>query len=95
MEYRSRYDVINGIRYTGLNFKEVSEFADGRLAWNSKEMDWADGFPPEDLDVVLRGEIPQHLKHGDYVVKLNNGSYMTLDELTFEALFEGIKDNGK
>ena len=91
MEYKSRYDVVEGIRYTGLNFKEVNDFVGGRLAWSSKEMDWSDDNPPKDLKVILKSVAPQHIKEGDYIVRLSSGEYMAFDEFDFEMLFEGAE----
>ena len=61
------------------------------LAWSSKEMDWSDDNPPKDLKVILRGVAPQHIKEGDYIVRLSSGEYMAFDEFDFEMLFEGAK----
>lgn len=91
MEYRSRYDIVEGIRYTGLNFKEVNDFVGGRLAWSSEEMNWSDKNPPKDLKIILNGVAPQHIKEGDYIVRLSSGEYMKYDEFDFEMLFEEVK----
>lgn len=91
MKYKSKYKSIEGIRYTGLNFSEVNEFVNGKLCWSSKEMNWSDNNPPEDLKVILRGVCPIHIKDGDYIVKLDSGEYMKFDEFDFETLFEEAK----
>ena len=91
MKYKSKYDVVEGIQYTGFNFKEVSDFVDGKLAWSSKEMNWSDNNPPEDLKVILKGIMPQHIKEGDYIIKIGSSEYMKYNEHDFEALFEGAE----
>ena len=92
MKYRSKYDVVEGIRYTGLNFKKVNDFTGGKLAWSSKQMNWSDNNPPEDLKIILNSVAPQHIKIGDYIIRLNNDEYMKYDEFDFETLFEEVKD---
>lgn len=91
MKYKSKYRVIEGIRYTGTNFKEVNDFVDGKLCWSSNEMNWSDNNPPSDLKVILKGICPMHIKDGDYIVKLSNGEYMKYDEFDFEMLFEEVQ----
>ena len=90
MKYKSKYDVIEAVKYTGFNFKEVSDFVDGKLAWSSKEMNWSDNNPPEDLKVILNGIAPQHIKEGDYIIRLSSGKYMKYNEFDFEMLFEEV-----
>lgn len=92
MEYRSIYDSVDAVRYTGYNFKEVNDFTDGKLVWNSKELEWSENNPPKDLQVILRGDAPQRLKAGDYVVRLSSNKYIKFDEFDFENLFEGAEE---
>lgn len=88
MKYKSIYNEIEAICYTGYNFKEVSEFCDNRITWISDIKDWSDNNPPDDLTVKLNGE---YLVPGSYVVKTND-DYIIVEGYDFINLFKEEKD---
>ena len=92
MKYKSKYYSVEAVVFTGKNFKEINDFTGNIVAWQSKEKDWNNDNPPEDLKVILLGDFPQHIKKGNYVIKLSNEHYITLDECSFEGLFDKIEE---
>lgn len=91
MEYRSIYDSINAIKYTGKNFSEVNNFCGGRLSWDSEEEYWEDNNPPEDLIIHADFDFEETIISGDYIIRLSSDHYVVLNEYYFENFFEEAK----
>ena len=91
MEYRSIYDSVDAIQYTGKNFKEANKFCGDRLSWSSENKYWEDDTPPEDLIIIADFDIKTPVIPDDYIIRLSSGNYMILSEIDFETLFEEVK----
>lgn len=93
MKYNTKYNTVEAIVYSGYNYKELNDFTDHQVVWNSSQMNWSENYPPKDLQIVLRSEkVPQKIKKGDYVVKLDDNKYYVANKENFEAFFEGVTE---
>jgi len=92
MEYRSIYDSVEAITYTGYNFKEINDFCGHRLSWESEDMDWSDDNPPIDLVVKFEDEEESDiLVPGNVIVRFSSGHYGIIEGYDFIRLFEKVE----
>lgn len=91
MKYKSIYNEIEAICYTGYNFKEVNDFCDHRLSWSSETKDWVDSNPPVDLTIELTGdgqEPSNVVLPGNYIVRFSSEHYGVIEGYDFIRLFK-------
>ena len=93
MKYKNKYEAVEAMAYNGYNFKELNDFCGGRLSWVSKEMEWSETDPPEDLIIQFNDEeINDVLIPGAFVVKFNDEHFGIIDGYDFIRLFEEVKN---
>ncbi len=94
MKYRSIYDIVEAKIYTGYNYKEINEFCENRLSWESDSMYWEDDNPPLDLVVKFNnGEASEILIPGNAMVKFDDGDYGIIEGYDFIRLFKKVKED--
>ena len=92
MEYRSIYDSVEAIVYTGYNYKEVDDFCGNKLSWESESMYWEDENPPADLVIKFNDdEVSDILVPGNVMVKFSSGHYGIIEGYDFIRLFEKVE----
>lgn len=88
MKYKVKSSIIEAIRYTGNNFKDIKEFTEGTPI---KEPLNFIGEPYGIIYLDIPGEERQVVKVGDYIVKVENKLYPCNVEV-FEMLFKEVKE---
>ena len=96
-KYKSIYDSVEAVVYTGYNLKEVNEFCGNRLSWFTNELEWDEKEPPIDLIIKFKNDDGEEdiLVPGSFMVRFTSGNYGIIEGYDFVRLFEEAPQGDK
>lgn len=92
MKYRKKPVIVEAVQWTGFNFEEISDFADGHLRFEVYDAAWEAGAAPARAILyvhTLEGEV--QADQYDFIIKGVNGEFYPCKPDIFAKTYEVVR----